>query len=121
MTTKAAVKGIYTSEMDEIEDCAPVDPERFCIVVCAMVGSNDGEGEDSFNISVCTPMWLAEMCQREGVVVGRHYLVIGSYDPVYIKKVITELIESCEGNSWQEVAEKIGRIGYWEFEDYQDS
>jgi hypothetical protein len=23
------------------------------------------------------------------------------------------------GNSWREVAEKVGRLGYWEFEDYK--
>jgi len=26
----------------------------------------------------------------------------------------------CEGSTWTEVAEKLGRLGYWEFEDYQE-
>jgi hypothetical protein len=29
------------------------------------------------------------------------------------------LVERCSGATWQEIAVKVSRIGYWEFEDYQ--
>ena len=105
--------------MDDLETYSPKDPERFCVSVRAMVGPNTGEGEESFDIQVCTPKRLEEICEKQGFVVGRHHLIVCRYDVGYIKKLITRLIENCEGNSWPEVAEKVGRIGYWEYEDYK--
>ncbi len=119
MKIKAEIRAIYTSEMDRLEQHTPQDPEHFCISVRAMVGPEGGEGEESFDINVCTPKWLEEACQREGFVVGRHYLMVPRYDVAHLKEVIAGLVEKCEGNSWQEVAERVGRIGYWEFEDYK--
>jgi hypothetical protein len=119
MIMRAEVKAIYTTDMDYLELYPPEDPGRFRIWVRAMVGSKVGEGEDSFDICVCTPSWIEEACEREGFVVGRHFLVVGRFDVAFIKKVIIELIEGCEGNTWQEVAEKVSRIGHWEFEDYK--
>jgi len=119
MTIKAEVKAIYTTDMDFLELHPPGDPEHFCVWVRAMVGPEGGEGEESFDIGVCTPKWLAKKCEQEGFVVGRHYLVVERYDPPRLRTLITELIEKCEGNSWQEVGEKVGRIGHWEFEDYK--
>jgi hypothetical protein len=119
MIMRAQLKAIYSSDMDNLELVAPQDPERFCVSVRAMVGPNHGEGEESFDINVCTPKWLAGVCQSEGFVVGRHYLIVCKYDVAYIKKLIAELVEKCEGDSWQDVAERVSRIGYWEFEDYK--
>lgn len=119
MNSRAEVRAIYTSDMDNLQTYTPRDPECFCVSVRAMVGPKGGEGEESFDINVCTPKWLAEVCQREGFIVGRHYLILSSYDVAHIKRVIVELIEKCEGNTWQEVTEKVSRIGYWEFEDYK--
>ena len=84
-----------------------------------MVGPEGGEGEESFDIDVCTPKWLEEACQGEGFVVGRHYLIVARYEVTQLKSVITGLVEKCEGDSWPEVAEKVSRIGHWEFEDYR--
>ncbi len=119
MKTKAKVRAIYTTSMDHLDLYIPEDPEYFCIAVRAMVGPENGEGEESFDIDVCTPKWLEEACKRDGFVVGRHYLIVARYDVAQLKRVITDLVESCEGNSWQEAAERVGRVGHWEFEDYR--
>ena len=115
------VKGIYTWEGDHLELHVPQDPQKFCILVRAMVGPRGSEGEESFDINVCTPQWLDEQVAREGFVFGIHRLFVRTYDPVYIKNLITKFIERYSGDSWREVAEKIGRIGQWEFEDYKSA
>ncbi|WP_435637262.1 Imm8 family immunity protein [Carnimonas bestiolae] len=35
-----------------------------------------------------------------------------------MKKAITNQINKCEGNDWGEVAEKLSRMIFWEFEDF---
>jgi hypothetical protein len=115
----AKVKALYSLEVDNLEQYAPDAPDRFLLQIRAIVGPKGAPGEESFDIRVCTPAWLADVCEAEGFVVGRHYVVVAKYDFAALKSVVTKLIESCSGNSWQEVAQKVARIGYWEFEDYQ--
>lgn len=115
----AEVKGLYSLEVDNLEQYTPDTPDVFLLQVRAIVGPRGAPGEESFDIKVCTPGWLADMCEIEDFVVGRHYLIVARYDFVALKRNIVRLIESCSGNSWQEVAQKVARIGYWEFEDYQ--
>lgn len=117
---RARVIGIYTTDMNQLELHKPDNNERFCIWVRAIVGPEGEEGQESFDIGVCSPSWIAEACQTDGFLVGRHYLVVLRYDVYSIKRIIVDLIESCEGNSWHEVAERVARIGHWEFEDYHD-
>jgi Immunity protein 8 len=114
----AEVKKIHTVEMDDLESHVPENLEKFCVSVRAMVGPRGGDGEDSFDINVCSPKWLEEQVERHGFVLGRHYLFVPEYDPAKIRKIITKHIERFTGDSWKEVAEKVSRIGFWEFEDY---
>lgn len=85
-----------------------------------MVGPMGGPGSESFDILVCTPKWLAQVCEKDGFVVGRHHLIVSNYNYSLLSSTIKELVEHHSGDTWREVAEKVGRIGYWEFEDYRD-
>jgi Immunity protein 8 len=114
----ARVKGIYTNEMNSLETYVPEDPTNAGIWIRALVGPRDDVGEESFDICVCTPLWLLAQCERDGFVLGRHRLIVSSYVPDRVRKTLTNLIEECGGESWQEVAEKVARVGHWEFENY---
>src|SRR6266481_7436847 len=110
----AQVKGIYTIDMDDLEKAVPNDPERFCVVVRVMAGPRGSDGEESFDVKVCSPKWLEERVNKDGFVLGTHHLFVAEYDPAQIKRILTKLVERITGESWKEVALKIARIGYWE-------
>jgi|SRR5689334_10316076 hypothetical protein len=112
----AQVKAIYTNEMDDLEKHVPDDPERFCVFVVAMVGPRTGEGEESFEIAVCSPKWLEQRIESDGFAIGMHHLFVADYNPAQIRKILTKLIERYSGDSWEEVARKVGKIGRWEFD-----
>ncbi len=113
----AQLKHIYTWQMDDLELHVPADPTKFCVLVRAMVGPRDQEGEESFDISVCTPKWLVEQVEREGFVLGIHHLFVKTYDVVEIKALLRKVMERYSGNSWREVANKLSRVAHWEFEE----
>jgi Immunity protein 8 len=115
---RAEVKSIDTVDGEPLEARPPAQLDNFCVWVRAMVGPRGEEGQESFDIGVCTPKWLEERCQKDGFALGRHYLVVDGYNVPFIKKIITKLIESYEGSTWPEVGAKVARIGYWEFEEY---
>jgi hypothetical protein len=83
-----------------------------------MVGPSGSVGEESFGITVCTPEWF-EQNMKDSVTSGRHYLFVKEYDYQELKSFLIKYCSTSMGNSWAEVAEKVARIGYWEFEDYK--
>jgi len=112
----AQIKRICTQQMDDLEDCQLADPEAFCVVVRVMAGPRGEPGEESFDVKVCSPRWLEQQIKIDGFVIGRHYLVVDFFDPSKIKKILTKFFERHTGDSWTEIAEKLGRNGLWEFE-----
>lgn len=51
-----------------------------------------------------------------------HFVLLWDYSPVLLAATrIRSLIEACTGDDWDEISEKVSRIGFWEFEDYRDS
>jgi hypothetical protein len=93
----------------------PADP-AFSMLVQLLVGPSDGPGEESFDVLVCSPEWLR---QRGKPTIGRHHLIVPSYDYDRLLEFVGEYLQGCEGSDWKEVAAKVGRLGRWEFEDYE--
>jgi hypothetical protein len=116
----ARVRGIYTIDHDDLEAYVPNDPVECHMFVRVMVGPHDGEGEESFDVTVCTPAWLGRRPEERGAVIGRHYLIVGRYDPELIRRVLTKQLERSSGTSREDLAAKLRRIGSWEFDDYVD-
>jgi hypothetical protein len=83
-----------------------------------LVGIEGESGMESFQLMVCTPTWLSENHSKNDILMGRHLLIIFEYNYEQIINWIRSYVGTCTGNTWQEVAEKVGRLGLWEFEDY---
>jgi hypothetical protein len=115
----AKIKGICGIDGGDLTIYRPSESDRFAVVLRLLVGPSSGEGEESFDVSVCTPSWLDAECERTGFVLGRHYLIVRSYDFEFIRRTLIKSVERYRGATWQEVADKVSRIGYWEFEDYE--
>lgn len=95
-------------------------PASFAICVQLIVGPEGEPGEESFDITLCTPDQLAREASREGITDGRHHFVVDHYDFDAFDRYIRRRISACEGTSWDEVTTKLARIGRWEFEDYAE-
>jgi hypothetical protein len=103
----------------DLESFAPADPTCFGFLLQAMFGPEAARGEESFDILVCTPSWLASEVEREGIVNGRHTLIVAAYDLSRIRSFLTAYANTCTGETWHEAALKLSRLGKWEFEDYK--
>jgi hypothetical protein len=116
---KAELRFLHSPDLDDLEHGGPADPEHFGILVQAVLGPVGGEGEESFDIIVCTPSWIGAEAARDGYAWGRHYLVVPRYDYAMLERAVTELCATAEGPDWQSVAAILARYGAWEFEDYE--
>jgi len=117
---RAVLKGLHSPDIYDLKTYSPNEPDNFGFLLQAMIGPAGQEGEESFDIVVCTPEWLKWNHTTE-VVLGRHHLIVFEYNYERLTGYIAAYAEECTGESWQEIAQLLGRLGKWEFEDYQES
>jgi len=113
----AAIRSISTIDGGDPAKFRPLDAD-FSLTLRLMIGPADSEGEESFDLTVCSPASLQKECDRDGFVLGRHLLIVRDYNFPLLTSVIEKLIDRCIGDTWQEVASKFSRIAHWEFENY---
>jgi hypothetical protein len=115
---RAVLRRLHSPDVHDLETWVPEGGACFGLLVQALVGPQDGEGEESFDFTVCSPEWLARKHGGDAVVFGRHHLFLLDYNFEKVRRAIESIVDSVEGNDWQEIASKIARYGKWEFEDY---
>lgn len=103
------------------EGYIPPAEEDFVVFVQAEIGPSDGPGGEVFGVSVCSPDALARLVapdRDDAFEFVRHRLVIRRWDPTVIRRAIEDLCVHTTGTSWADIAQKLGRLMHWEFEDY---
>lgn len=100
------------------ESFSPKDKSHFSISLRLILGPKGEEGEESFDITVCSPSWISKNLGDNDVFSGRHHLFIKEYDYQKIITFIDNFVSNCTGENWNELGLKLSRLGYWEFEDY---
>lgn len=107
--------------LDPAPELLSAHPSEFCLAARMIVGPVDAEGEESFDVTVCTPEWLAVQCRRHGGIFDpRHHLVVDydSFDKRAVHDWLAARVARVEAATWHQLAQRLSRIGLWEFEDY---
>lgn len=117
---KAVLKALISPDAQNLAEYIPPDKASFGLLFQLLIGPEGEEGFESFQTVVCTPKWLTDTHGKDEVVIGRHYLIVFAYNFERIMEEIQAFLDTCTGETWHEVALKVGRLGYWEFEDYEE-
>ena len=115
---KPRIKGVSSPDVGDLESYHPDDPENFRFLMQLFIGPDGADGFESFDIVVCTPDWIKQNLGKEEILLGRHHVIVQTYDYKRLMQRIEKYLLHCTGDTWREVAEKVGRLGKWEFEDY---
>ena len=115
---KAKLRRLHSADVD-LQSYRPDNPESFGFFIEFFAGPENGEGDDAFGITVCTLPWL-KVNRPDEIFFGKNYLIVDRYDIVKIESFLSKYCDRCVGDTWIEVASKIGRIAAWEFEDYRE-
>jgi len=117
---KALLKKIHSLEIeDDLNSYWPADPDVFGSWIRAMIGPDDEEGAEYFDMLICTPRWLQGEVEKNDVFLGKGMIIINEYDYDKIIAFIKKQITDCHADDWLGIAQKLSRISFWEYEDYQ--
>ncbi|MCH9625860.1 MAG: hypothetical protein S4CHLAM123_10440 [Chlamydiales bacterium] len=117
---RAIIKGFHSPEIDDLQHFKPEITDNFCFLLQLMIGPENEDGEESFDIEVCTPKWLLSKYKKDEIIFGRHMLIVFEYNFEQISNKLKYFVKSCNGSSWNEIAKKISKISSWEFESYAE-
>lgn len=115
---RVAIRTITTIEGDPLEEVALVDAANASQWIRILAGPVGEAGEESFDLNVCTPLWLQAEVARSGPIGGRHLLIVERWDAETVVRSLRELFTAGEADDWSALTQRLGRIGYWEFEGY---
>lgn len=117
---RAEIKNLFSLEIDELEGFTPPDPAVFRVSLRLIAGPEGQPGEESFDFEVCSPRWLDQQINDEDLLLVRHKLLMRTFDFAKVRRFVERYVQGCEGHTWQEVANKLARLGHWELEDYRE-
>ena len=117
---RAKIRWFHSPDVYDLEKYAPDDPEDVGVFIQVMVGDEDSPGEESFDLEVVTPKHLIEHVKRDGPLIGRGFVIVARWNWPEIRDFLTGAFESEQAPTWDELGERLGRIGHWEFEDYRE-
>lgn len=109
--------------MGYVDPCDYVssDPENDAFTLRMLVGSADSPGMELFDVLVCTPGWLVGEISQNGPQIGRHMLILELLELLDLQRAqdfLRRRVEQLMAPTRSELAEKVARLGYWEFEDH---
>lgn len=76
----AKLKRLHSPDIYNLETYQPEYANSFCFLLQAMVGPEGEEGEECFDIEVCTSKRIEENLGLDEAPVGQHYLTLHSYN-----------------------------------------
>jgi hypothetical protein len=113
---RAKLRSMFSTDIDNLPNWRP--GSDFGASIRLMIGPADGPGEESFDVTVCSPSWLARELESEGIRSGRHMIFMAEFDYASLLRFVERAVHSVEAPDWSGLGEKLSRLGYWEFEDY---
>jgi hypothetical protein len=114
---QAEVKSFEWLDLERDPDSATAEGSTLLTIVAGPAGE---PGAETFQVTVCTSDSLAALVARDGVVDGRHFLFVESLNTSKVEAFILDRFRRLSGSTWADLAEKIARLGHWEFEDFVD-
>jgi Immunity protein 8 len=115
----AELKRLHSPDVADLRIWKP-ESDEFAILLQVMVAPEDSPGEESFDVTLCSPEWVVARAAERKILEGRDLLITSGYNYELIHEYISKYVSSCEGQNWQEVAHKLSRLGRWEFDEYTE-
>ncbi len=114
------IESIGTPDGEPLESIKVADVRSFNEVVRVLIGPSVGEGEEIFDIYICSPGWIECQCEEKGYWLARRTWVLSHWEVSLVRRAIQETVLRVTGNSWQAISQQLAAFMMWEFQDYKE-
>jgi hypothetical protein len=119
---KARYCAYFSSDIWDFEQYRPERDDNFGFDFWILVKVEGLDYDYHFIFYVCTPSFLSdstELFRERPVFNGCHRLFMKKHDPDLLLEYIKSYCNGVEGETWQEIAEGMWRLGAMEDEDFK--
>ena len=116
MNSKLKIFGIVTSSNEDLRSWVPESYNDFSTYVLVYIGTKKGKGADIFTILAASPLGLAGLVPKDGILYDRPLVVLEKYDDQILRRWIQKKVKECQRNSWEESLLQLRKTFRWEFE-----
>lgn len=115
---RCELRHLHSPDAQDLESYRPTDASSFSILIQAMIGPSGGAGEESFSFVLCTPEYVATELADGGYRWGHSVLLVPRYNYRVLLDAVQRVCHGVEGETWHDIATKLGHYFSWEFADY---
>jgi hypothetical protein len=102
------------------QDFKPIDPDCFGEYGHIDFGDSESDATQGHWFLLCSPTWLAENLEPQAILRGQGIVIQHRYDGDALVTALSDFAKSCISTDRQRVYEKLSRLGFSEFEDFND-
>jgi hypothetical protein len=117
---RAKVKDWFSPDVPEVCKWQPQSLDDLHYYLEMTIGTEDEPGGDLFSLMVVSPQARASSSRQNRRSEEQRHLFVTDYSWKVVLDHVNNVLDICQDETWPEVARKLSRYFYWEYEDYRE-
>lgn len=77
---KPIIKHLHSPDIENLKDFKQAEGSSFGFLLQIFIGPENSPGEETFDVTICSPEWLVQNLEKDRFLIGRHYLISKNFD-----------------------------------------
>lgn len=116
---KLVIHSIHVQSGENLRTWSPENDQIVSEFLYISIGEKGRKGADGFSIRIATPEALQQLMPENGVLASRPLLVVKRYSFDELWMWLSNVVSSCEGETWIECVDNLRVYFDWEFDGYR--
>lgn len=118
-TIRPRIVDYHSPDVETVWHWVPDHPGSVYYLLQIEIARQDEDHGQWFQTVVTTPEALKRRAAQAPVISGRGLTIAADYSWPAIEQNLEAIVSECIGDQWSDVAEKLNRYFWWEFEDHE--
>lgn len=111
---RSFIKELHSPDIN-LETYSPSVKDNFGFLLQVIVGIEGEQGEECFDVYVCTPKWIEQNYTSQTILIGLHAMIVQEYNQGRLIEAIKELFCK-EGSSLSNISCELSYYGLSEMD-----
>ncbi|BFU60552.1 MULTISPECIES: Imm8 family immunity protein [Rodentibacter] len=117
---RADLKDIYFYTVSNKYEAqlAMLEP-TYCLTLSLSIGEQDNISADYFLVHVVNLNWVKHWIEKDKILLGEKTIIVDFDDFDDLERELKILVNSIEGETWEDILRKLRKYFEWEYEDHK--